>query len=431
MKLPTGPENGFDERTWLRHRGVHVVLRVDEWTQIGKRGGLGGLADRLRAWLERSIAPGLGGERRAVLEGIVLGDGSQLSPGLKQDFQASGLFHILAVSGQNVVLVAAGALVLAWLLGVSRWVGELGALASIGAYVLAVGPQASVIRAGIAGALASLAWLTGRLRDAWQALLLGGVALLAWNPYEVYDPGFQLSFAAVVAIFTVVPRIARRLETWPIPSSVRLGVAVSLGCGVVTAPILWLEFGYLPLLGVPANALAEPAMPVLLGLAFATAGLESGRARRSGGPGVGERLDGRLHRVLRAGDRVAPVRRGPDVARARAARLRAPRHDLCLAAMADELKPAYLIAGTDRPKIDRAVERLRRRFGLDAVEIHHASELTGADAVAACNALGLFASEGRLIVVERVEEWKAPDAKEVADYLQLTRAGDDARTRRR
>jgi DNA polymerase-3 subunit delta len=86
--------------------------------------------------------------------------------------------------------------------------------------------------------------------------------------------------------------------------------------------------------------------------------------------------------------------------------------------MADELKPAYLIAGTDRPKIDRAVERLRRRFGLDAVEIYHASELTGADAVAACNALGLFAGEGRLIVVERVEEWKAPDAKEVADYLR-------------
>jgi competence protein ComEC len=111
------------------------------------------------------------------------------------------------------------------------------------------------------------------LRDAWQALLLGAVVLLAWNPYEVYDPGFQLSFAAVAAIFTVVPRIASRLEAWPLPRSVRLGVAVSLGCGVVTAPILWLEFGYLPLLGVPANALAEPAMPVLLALAFATAGL--------------------------------------------------------------------------------------------------------------------------------------------------------------
>ena len=79
------------------------------------------------------MAPGLAGERRAVLEGIVLGEGSALSPGLRQDFQASGLYHILAVSGQNVVLVAAGALMLAWLLGVRRWIGELGALAGIAA----------------------------------------------------------------------------------------------------------------------------------------------------------------------------------------------------------------------------------------------------------------------------------------------------------
>jgi DNA polymerase III subunit delta len=89
-----------------------------------------------------------------------------------------------------------------------------------------------------------------------------------------------------------------------------------------------------------------------------------------------------------------------------------------LVAVADELKPAYLIAGTDRPKIDRAVDRLRRRFVPDAVEIHSAAELSGADAVAACNALGLFADEGRLVLVEGVEEWKAEDAKAIAGYLR-------------
>src|SRR5207247_3939937 len=212
-------------------------------------------------------------ERRAVLEGIVLGDDAALSDGLRRDFRASGLYHILAVSGQNVVLVAAGALLAAWLLGVSRVVGELGALAAIAGYVVAVGAQPSVIRAGIAGALASLAWLSGRVRDAWQALLLGAVALLAWNPYVVFDAGFQLSFAAVVAIFTVAPRLSARLEYTPLPRTVRLGIAVSLACSIVTAPILWLQFGYLPLLGVVANVLVEPAMPLLLGLAFATAGL--------------------------------------------------------------------------------------------------------------------------------------------------------------
>jgi competence protein ComEC len=274
VRAPPGPSHGFDERTWLRRHGVHVVLRLDSWRQVGVRGGLGGLADRIHTRLERSIAPRLAGERRAVLDGIVLGDDTALSLGLRQDFRASGLYHILAVSGQNVVLVAAGVLALAWLLGVARWAGELGALAAIGAYVLAVGPQPSVIRAGIAGSLASLAWLTGRMRDAWQALLLGAIALLAWNPYFVYDAGFQLSFVAVAAIFTVTPRLAIRLEWLPLPRTVRLGIAVSLACSLVTAPVLWLQFGYLPILGVVANALAEPAMPILLALAFATAGLD-------------------------------------------------------------------------------------------------------------------------------------------------------------
>jgi DNA polymerase-3 subunit delta len=85
--------------------------------------------------------------------------------------------------------------------------------------------------------------------------------------------------------------------------------------------------------------------------------------------------------------------------------------------MADELKPAYLIGGTDRPKVERALQRLRARFAPDSVELHAAADTTGEDAVAAANALGLFAGEGRLIVVQGVESWKAPDAKAVAAYL--------------
>jgi DNA polymerase-3 subunit delta len=86
--------------------------------------------------------------------------------------------------------------------------------------------------------------------------------------------------------------------------------------------------------------------------------------------------------------------------------------------MADELKSAYLLAGTDRPKIDRALERLRRRFEPDAVELLSAAEASGDDVVAACNALGLFAGGGRLIVVDGAEAWKAADAKAVATYLK-------------
>ena len=85
--------------------------------------------------------------------------------------------------------------------------------------------------------------------------------------------------------------------------------------------------------------------------------------------------------------------------------------------MADELKPAYLLTGSDRPKIERALRRLRERFGEDAIERLSARDTTGDDAVAACNAMGLFAAGGRLVLVDEVERWKAADAKAVAEYL--------------
>ena len=85
--------------------------------------------------------------------------------------------------------------------------------------------------------------------------------------------------------------------------------------------------------------------------------------------------------------------------------------------MAQDLKPVYLLIGGDRPKIARAVERLRARFDPEAVEILSGEEVGGEDAVAACNALGLFAGGGRLVLVEGVDHWKAADAKGVAAYL--------------
>lgn len=271
IRAPRGPQRGFDERLWLRRQGVHVVVKVDGWQLVGHRRGLGGVSDRLRAWLKRSSAPGLAGDRRAVLEGIVLGDDAELTDGLKTSFRRAGLYHLLAVSGQNVVLLAAGALALAWLLGLPRWSGHVGAVGAIGVYVLAVGPQPSVVRAAVSGVAVSAAWLMSRERDPWHALLLAAVLLLGWNPYTMFDPGFQLSFAAVVAIFVAVGPVTRRLEGYPVPPKVAMATAVSAVCSVATAPILWLRFQQVPLLGVVANVLVEPVIGVLLGLGLVTA----------------------------------------------------------------------------------------------------------------------------------------------------------------
>ena len=96
--------------------------------------------------------------------------------------------------------------------------------------------------------------------------------------------------------------------------------------------------------------------------------------------------------------------------------------------MAAELKPVYLITGADRPKIQRALRRLRSRIGEDAVEMLSASEASAGDAVAACNSMGLLGGGRRLVIVEDVERWKAPDAKTLAKRLEAAvQSGDQSR----
>jgi competence protein ComEC len=262
---------GFDERAWLARQGIHVVLRGSAWHQVGSRGGVAGSGDRLRDRIEQAVGRGSDGVRRALVLGVVLGEDEGLPEPVKQDFRASGLAHLLAVSGQNVAYIALGVYGLGWLLRLSRVVRELLTLGAIAGYVLAVGWQPSVVRAGVAGALASLAWLAARPRDRWHFLALGALVLLVWAPTSLLEPGFQLSFAAVAGIFVGVPRLRARLDGYPLPPGARDVVGLAVVCGLVTAPIVLLHFGEAPLYTVPANVLAFPAVPAVLGLGLLAA----------------------------------------------------------------------------------------------------------------------------------------------------------------
>ncbi len=269
---PRGPETGFDERGWLARRGVHVVLRASgPWQIVGRRGGIGGVGDRLRTAIGNALALGTTGERRSLLLGVVLGADEGIDPELRDAFKASGLYHLLAVSGQNIAFIGFGVLGLAYVAGLGRPTGHTLAIVAIIAYALAVGWQPSVVRAAVVGCLASLAWLLSRPSDRWHAMAVGAVVLLAWTPRSLLEPGFQLSFAAVAAIFVALPPLRRWQEGYPVPRGIVEVLGISAVCGLVTAPILWLQFGTIPLWTVPANALAEPAMPVLLGCGLGAA----------------------------------------------------------------------------------------------------------------------------------------------------------------
>jgi competence protein ComEC len=271
LKAPPGPSNGFDEAKWLRRQGIHAVLHGQSYRVLGRRGGVSGLGDRVGRWLSGDITPGLKGERRDLIEAIALGRTSAVDQGLLDDFRATGLYHCLAVDGLKVAAVGGGVAAVVLFLGFGIYVAQLAAMGTVAAYALAVGLHPSVVRAALAAGLGSLAWLAGRERDRWQALLVGAAVLLGWNPYSLFDAGCQLSFAAVASIFVVTPRVVRALEGYPVSHGLAQLIGVSTACGIATAPVTWFQFHQIALVTVPANVVAVPIVVEVLGLALLTA----------------------------------------------------------------------------------------------------------------------------------------------------------------
>lgn len=265
LQRPRGPRDGFDERSWLAHQGVHAVLRLREQQVVGRRGGLWGVADRVRASALATLG-GAGHDDAAQVDiGLAFGGSVGMTQPAVEAFRASGLAHLLAVSGGNIALLIALVVASVWIAGGTRRQAMWIALGVIMLYVGVVGCSASVLRAGIAGVCGCLVWLLGRPRDAWRVLGLGLGLLLAWNPYAIFDPGLQLSFAAVAGILLIVPRVRPWAEATGVPELLLGALAVTAAATIATAPISWWHFGRATILAaIPANLLAAPAVPLAL-----------------------------------------------------------------------------------------------------------------------------------------------------------------------
>jgi competence protein ComEC len=257
-----------------RRRGAHALIVAEQVEPTGRRrGGLLGAIDSVRRRADRALTTGLPPPLAALARGMVLGEDEALDDGMRADFRASGLAHLVAASGANVALLGALVLGLCALAGVPLRLRLALALVAIAGYVPLAGGGPSIQRAGVMGGAALIAALASRPASRWYVLLLAAAMTLAANPRAAGDPGWQLSFAAVVALLLLVPpirvRLARRL-----PAGVSDAVAISLAASLGTAPLIAAHFGRVSLVGVPANVLVAPAVaPVTwLGALAALAG---------------------------------------------------------------------------------------------------------------------------------------------------------------
>lgn len=239
-------------------RGPAAVVAPPPWYLSWANGLRSGLA---------SAATSLPGDGGALLPGLAIGDTVAVSPTLGANMKTSSLSHLTAVSGANCAVVIGLILLVGRAIGLGRGLRVTAALLALVGFVVLVTPQPSVLRSAVMAALVLGAMAAGRPVNGLPVVAVAVLALLAFDPWLAVDFGFALSVLATAGLMTLTSPIARRLEL-VLPRWLALVVAVPLAAQLACQPILILLSPSLPLYGVLANALAEPASPVatVLGL---------------------------------------------------------------------------------------------------------------------------------------------------------------------
>jgi len=255
------------------------------------------LAERLRGGI-RSLLGKMSPNAEAMYLSMLLGDQGKVTPEMRQNLSRTGTSHLLVINGMHLGAVAAITYGLVfWLLRCFPWlllrvnavkVATLAAALPVMGYAHLAGGSPSTQRAEIMVLAYLLLMFLGRFRDVWSALALAALWILVWSPLLLFSVSFQLSFAAVVGIVYLVPRLTNlaarcgklwgpdrsvtgrqssgKIPLWRLHRAGRRGLellAVSLAASLFTAPLVAHHFQMVSLFGFLVNLVAIPLVLML------------------------------------------------------------------------------------------------------------------------------------------------------------------------
>lgn len=280
---PQQPESPTDSRAfdyagWLRHQGVCATAYVPafSWTFHSKASprNLSVSAERFRSiLLERFRQAGITGEEYSLVSALTLGSVNLLTPETKKQFSVSGVSHILSVSGLHVAVIYA---VLEFLFSFFNRFEKLRVLKQIiimsilWCYAFMTGFSPSVIRSAFMFSIFAFGRCLDRKSQTINTVLFSAFVLLIWNPFFLYDLGFELSYCAVISIVVLHERLTRMWQ----PSSKMVRylwemICLSTVAQLGTAPITIFHFHQFPNYFLLNNLVAVPASSLIIYLASA------------------------------------------------------------------------------------------------------------------------------------------------------------------
>jgi len=283
-QLLTPPSNeDFSYRDYLARQGIRSYMTSAEVTVLPGRGGnpvLRAMYALKEVSLQNVYRLFLDPEA-SLLAGILLGVDTGMPAPLEQAFNDTGTAHIIAISGFNIAVIAGVfAFVFNRLLGPRR--GALATFAGIAFYTFFVGADPAVVRAAIMGTIALLAVQVGRKQAGVNTLAFVAALMALWNPFVLWDVGFQLSLLATLGLIlyggvfmdaarTFIERHLPASDAQKLISPLGQFVLLTFAAQLTTLPIVAYHFKQISLVSPLANAFilpAQPAVMVLGGLAL-------------------------------------------------------------------------------------------------------------------------------------------------------------------
>ena len=289
-RLQTPPQEGaFSYRAYLARQGIHSTLQYPRLALLARDQGqlLPAVLYGLKRRTQGVIAAILPEPQAALLTGILLGSDEGIPKSLMDQFRATGTAHIIAISGFNIALISA------WLVRLfsrllQRYAALVAALIAIVLYTILVGADPPVVRAALMGALATFALIVGRKSDALTSLAVAAWLITAWQPFALWEIGFQLSFAASLGLVLYSGKLqewtASKAEQWFSSETLQRAarfvgdtLLATLAAQITTLPLMLAHFHQFSPLSVVANLLVIPVQPAVmyLGGTAAMAGLAS------------------------------------------------------------------------------------------------------------------------------------------------------------
>lgn len=263
----------FDYRMYLAKDKIYYTCPKAQLKKTGEyRVGVYGFILNTRNRLENNIKKIIPQPEATLGGGLLFGGSGGLSKEMQEIFSATGMTHIVAVSGYNVTIIVQYLMLAGIFFGLWRPQAFYFALLGIFLFVAMIGFPSSAVRAGVMGSLILWAIKNGRLASVDNAIILAGAIMLIINPLLLrWDVGFQLSFLATLGLVKLAPF----WEKYFIEKYDSLGimeiVLMSISAQLFVLPIILYNFHKLSLISVIANVFVLPIIPVTMLLVFLSA----------------------------------------------------------------------------------------------------------------------------------------------------------------